>query len=124
MNYQTMINVIAGTGLVLGPLSVMASDFGGGWMQDKDTGTLYYSHAPTPERSHDASRGVHSGKLNSFGGGWVQDKDTGTLYYSLAPTPERHQLISEKRQTKHLNGFGGGWAHDEVTLTFYHTRDL
>ena len=50
MKKQTMINIIAGTGLVLGPVSVMASGFGGGWMQDKDTGTLYYSHTQTPER--------------------------------------------------------------------------
>jgi len=92
MKKQAMINIIAGAGLVLGPVSVMASGFGGGWVQDKDTGTLYYSLAPTHERHQaysDAQQGKH---LSSFGGGWMQNKDTGTLYYSRTHTPERHKV--------------------------------
>jgi hypothetical protein len=93
MKYQTMINMIAGAGLVLGPLSVAASGFGGGWMRDKDTGTLYYSLAPTPERHPTASHGQQSEQLNSFGGGWVQDKVSGTAYYLHMPTLEKAALV-------------------------------
>jgi hypothetical protein len=93
MKYQTMINMIAGAGLVLGPLSVAASGFGGGWMRDKDTGTLYYSLAPTPERHPTASHGQKPEHLGSFGGGWVQDKVSGTAYYLHMPTLEKAALV-------------------------------
>ena len=81
MKYRSMIKVIAGAGLAAGSMSVLASGFGGGWMQDRDTGTLYYSLAPTPPQQPSASSGHQKERLNSFGGGWVQDRNTGTLTY-------------------------------------------
>lgn len=82
MKYPMMIKLIAVTGLVVAPLNAMASGFGGGWMQDKTTGTIYYSRAPSPERQQAASDAQPSNqRLNGFGGGWVQDKHTNTLSY-------------------------------------------
>ena len=50
MKYRMMMNLIAGAGMVATPLLAAASDFGGGWKQDKDTGALYYSLAPGRSR--------------------------------------------------------------------------
>ena len=123
MKYPMMIKLIAVTGLVVAPLNAMASGFGGGWMQDKTTGTIYYSGAPSPERQQAVSdRQQPVQHLNSFGGGWVQDKTTSTIYYSRAPSPERQQAASDAQPSnQRLNGFGGGWVQDKHTNTLsYH----
>ncbi len=122
MKYRMMMNLIAGAGMVATPLLAAASDFGGGWKQDKDTGTLYYSLAPEHGRHQAGTDGHRSGNLNSFGGGWVQGKDTGTLYYSLAPEHGRHQAGTDGHQSGNLNSFGGGWVQDRVTGTIYYSR--
>ena len=85
MKQLKAIKLVAATGLVLGSLNAAASGFGGGWVQDKNTGTIYNSLATTPERHHASHDKMHGGgHMNSFGGGWVQDKNTGTIYYSHA----------------------------------------
>ncbi len=82
MKHQKMIKLIVMTGLVLGPLYATASSFGGGWVQNKATGTLYYSLAPTPDRQQlAADRQAPKSHTNGFGGGWAHDKATGTLSY-------------------------------------------
>jgi hypothetical protein len=117
-----MMNVIAGAGLVVTPLAVTASDFGGGWMQDKHTGTIYYSHAPEHGQNQVSSAGHRPGDLNSFGGGWVQDKHTGTISYSLAPEHGQKQASSAGHRSGDLNSFGGGWVQDKHTSTIYYSR--
>jgi len=74
-----MINVIAGISLVVGPLNAMASDFGGGLMRDKSTGTTYNSHAGYTSMEQSGTNKANS-EPNSFGGGLVQDKLTGTSF--------------------------------------------
>jgi hypothetical protein len=114
MKHLTMIKYAAVTGLVAGSLNAAAAGFGGGWMQDPNTGTLYYSHA-SDGRLHAASDAGHSkGHQNSFGGGWVQDRHTNTLSYSRAPEVGQWHADSEKVQ---LNSFGGDWVHDRNTGT-------
>ena len=114
MKYLTMIKYAAVTGLVAGSLNAAAAGFGGGWMHDRNTGTLYYSHA-SDGRLHAASSAGHSKvHQNSFGGGWVQDPDTGTLSYSRSSDMgQRYATSGEGR----LNSFGGGWVHDSHTGT-------
>ena len=82
MKYQSMINVIAGAGLVLAPLSTMASDFGGGWVKDPNFGTTYYSNHPPVEPSQSTAQKHSDGDKIGFGGGWVKDPNSGTTYYS------------------------------------------
>jgi hypothetical protein len=121
MKYR-MRNLIAVAGVVAVPLLATASDFGGGWMRDKDTGTLYYSLAAEPGRHHQAGAvGHQSGSLNSFGGGWAQDRNTGTLYYTLAPEHGQHQAGTDGHQSGNLNSFGGGWVQDRITGTIYYS---
>ena len=83
MKYRMLMNVMVGAGLVTAPLLVTASGFGGGWMHNKGTGTIYNSHAPDHGHQQAAAERHQSVRLNSFGGGWVQDPVTRTLSYSL-----------------------------------------
>ena len=90
MKHLTTIKFVAATGVVLGTLNATASGFGGGWVQDKHTGTAYNSLAPTHSQDQVSSdKKQVRGDMNSFGGGWVQDKNTGTAYNSLSPTIEQ-----------------------------------
>ena len=50
MKNTTMISLVAGIGLVVGPLSATASNFGSGWTRDKNSGTLVNSNAPTVQQ--------------------------------------------------------------------------
>lgn len=116
MKYRMMMNLIAGAGMVATPLLAAASDFGGGWKQDKDTGTLYYSLAPEHGRHQAGTDGHRSGNLNSFGGGWVQDRVTGTIYYSRAHDVS-HGTESADRQSA-VSKAEGGRAYEPVRRTF------
>jgi hypothetical protein len=117
MKYGILMNVMAGAGLMATPVLVMASGFGGGWMHDKDTGTLSYTLAPDHGKHQAAAERHQSARLNGFGGGWVQDPVTRTLSYTLAPDHGKHQAAAERHQSARLNGFGGGWVQDPVTGT-------
>lgn len=107
MKNHTMISLVAGIGLVVGPLSATASDFGGGWTRDKNSGTLMNSNAPTVEQQQTTSSTY--AKRNSFGGGWAHDPNSGTIYNSNAPTVEKQHSSAVKMKTKsHSNG--STWA--------------
>ena len=110
MNYQSMIKVIAGTGLIFSSLNVSAGGFGGGWMHDS-TGTLSYSNVKTVKSSTPSQGGYES---SGFGGGWKHDS-TGTLYYSKIPAVKGSAPSTGYSKG---SGFGGNWAHDSSgTLT-------
>ena len=100
MKNRTMISVAAGIALVVGPLSATATEFGGGWMRDKNSGTLYNSNAPTVEQQK-TTASTYSYR-NDFGGGWAHDKNSGTIYYSNAPTVEKqHSSASKAKSESH-----------------------
>jgi len=103
MKNTTMISLVAGIGLAAGPLSAMASDFGGSWTRDKNSGTLVNSNAPTVEQQQTApSRATYR---NSFGGGWAHDPNTGTIYNSNATTVEKqHSSSNMAKSESHSNG--------------------
>jgi hypothetical protein len=117
MKYRMLMNMMVGAGMVTAPLLVTASGFGGGWMHNKGTGTLYYSHAPDYGHQQAAAERHQSLRLNSFGGGWVQDPSSRTLSYSPAPDRDDQQAAAERHQSVRLNGFGGGWVQDPSSRT-------
>jgi hypothetical protein len=82
MKNHTMINLTAGAALILGPLTASATEFGGGWMRDKNSGTIYNANAPTVEQGSSQRADAYK---NSFGGGWAHDS-SGILYKSDMPT--------------------------------------
>ena len=83
MKYRMLMNMMVGAGMVTAPLLVTASGFGGGWMHNKGTGTLYYSHAPDHGHQQADAERHQSVRLNGFGGGWVHDPSSRTISYSL-----------------------------------------
>lgn len=107
MKNTTMISLVAGIGLVVGPLSATASDFGGGWTRDKNSGTLVNSKAPTVEQHQTtASKSTYR---NSFGGGWAHHPNTGTIYNSNAPSVEKQHSSASKARTE-SHSTGSVWA--------------
>jgi len=94
MKNTTMISLVAGIGLVVGPLSASASDFGGGWTRDKNSGTLVNSNAPTVEQQQTTSSTYT--ERNSFGGGWAHNPSSGTIYNSNTPTVEKSHSSASK----------------------------
>ena len=101
MKKHTMISLVAGIGLVVGPLSATASDFGGGSTRDKNTGTYVNTNAPTVEQQKTTTHTKTSG--NSFGGGWMQDPTTGTSYNTNTPTVEKQHSSASKTKTESHN---------------------
>ena len=97
MKNHTMISLVAGIGLVVGPLSATASDFGGGWTRDKNSGTLVNSNAPTVEQQQTTSSAY--AERNSFGGGWAHNPNSGTIYNSNAPTVEKSHSSADKAKS-------------------------
>jgi hypothetical protein len=114
MKHKTIISLIAATGMAAPALSALASGFGGGWMHDKHTGTLYSTLAPEPVRHQGDSENAGQ-KLNSFGGGLVQDKYSGTLYSTQSPQMGRQ--ADSHGKTGGPNSFGGGWVKDKSSNT-------
>ena len=94
MKNTMMISLVAGIGLVVGPLSASASDFGSGWTRDNNSGTLVNSNAPTVEQQQTTSSTYD--KRNSFGGGWAHNSSSGTIYNSNAPTVEKSHSSASK----------------------------
>jgi hypothetical protein len=119
MKLQTKIGLIAATGLVLGSVNAMASGFGGGWVQEKNTHTLYNSDTASPELHQSVTREQPAqSQMNSFGGGWVQEKNTRTLYYSVTSSPELQGAATREQPAQsQMNSFGGGWIKDRNTNT-------
>ncbi len=101
MKNTIMISLVAGVGLVAGPLSAMASEFGGSWTRDKNSGTLVNSNAPTIEQQQSAPSTANY--RNSFEGGWAHDTNTGTIYNSNAPTVEKQHNTASKAKSKSHN---------------------
>jgi hypothetical protein len=124
MKYQTMINIIAGAGLILGPHAVTASDFSGGWAHDPNTGTFYHTNLPRVEQASGSGEHHSDSHSNDFGGGWAHDPNTGTFYHTKLPRIEQASGSGERHSDSHSNNFAGGWAHDEHTGTYYLTRHL
>lgn len=96
MKKYTMISLVAGIGLVAGPLSATASDFGGGWTRDKNTGTFVNTNVPTVEQQTTASTNTSG---NSFGEGWMQNPTTGTSYNTNTPTVEKQHTSASKSKS-------------------------
>ena len=97
MKNYTMISLVAGIGLVVGPLSATASDFGGDWTRDKNSGTLVNSNAPTVEQQQTTSSTY--AERNSFGGGWAHNPNSGTIYNSNAPSVEKSHSSAGKAKS-------------------------
>jgi hypothetical protein len=117
MKYQMIINTIAGAGMVLGSLNVMASGFGGGWSHDSNTNTLMNANAPG-YASTSSAPSMKSKKGSEFADGWSHDSNTGTLMNANAPSYEKQPRASSDRKVT-LNSFGGGWYQDSTgTLTY------
>ena len=114
MKRKTIISLIAATGMAAPALSALASDFGGGWIHDKHTGTLSWTLAPESVRHQGDSENAGQ-KLNNFGGGLVQDRYTGTVYSSQAPQLERQADFHG--EAGRPNSFGGGWVQDKSSNT-------
>ncbi len=110
MKHKTIISLIAATGMAAPALSALASDFGGGWIHDKNTGTLSWTMAPESVRNQGNSENAGQ-KPNSFGGGLVQDRYTGTVYSTQAPKVDRQ--ADSHGATGRPNSFGGGWVKDK-----------
>ena len=89
--------------LVTGPMSAVATEFGDGWMRDKNSGTIYNASAPTVERSSSQRSDAHK---NSFGGGWAHDS-SGILYKSDMPSVDSQQHAGNKG-----NISGSVWARN------------
>jgi len=122
MKNRTMINLIAGATLAIGPVSVMAST--GGWAHDPHTGTFYHTGLPMVERSLAAAE-THAGDYKrNVEGGWAHDPVTGTFYNTNLPEVERGTAAAGAHLSSYRDDVEGGWAHDPVTGTFYHTRDM
>jgi hypothetical protein len=121
MKYKSMINVIAGAGLVVAPLSVMAAGFGGGWVKDPSSGTVYYSEHQ-PVEAADYSGQMHSdGYTSDFGGGWAINQNSGTLYNSSHPPMEAGDESGQQHADGNMNVFGNGWAINEYSGTLYYS---
>jgi hypothetical protein len=101
MKKQSLINLTAGAVLVFGPLSASATEFGSGWMRDKNSGTLYNANAPTVEQSSSQRSDAYK---NSFGGGWAHDT-CDTLYKSDMPAVDSQQHAGSKGSVS-----GSVWA--------------
>jgi hypothetical protein len=117
MKYGMLMNVMVGAGLMTAPVLVTASGFGGGWVQNPVTRTLYYSHESDRGHQQAAAERHQSVRLNGFGGGWVQNPVTRTLSYSHESDHGHQQAAAERHQSVRLNGFGGGWVQNPVTRT-------
>jgi len=114
MKRKTIISLVVATGMAA-PALTLASDFGGGWMHDKHTGTLSWTQAPDAVRHQgDAENTVQT--PSGFGGGLVRNKDTGTVYSIHAPKVNQ-QADSHGQEAGRPTGFGGGWAKDKSSNT-------
>jgi hypothetical protein len=119
MKYQTLISLVAGIGLVAGPLTAMASGFGGGWMRDGNSGSIYNSSAPTVvQPQHPASTASHK---NGFGDGWARNPNSGTIYNTNASTvdQQRSTAVANTKTASNKSGFGGGWARGNFGTISY-----
>jgi len=115
MKYQLIIKSIAGAGLVLGSVNVVASGFGGGWKHDNTTGTLMNTNAPSYNSTSSAT-GMKMKKGSEFANGVSQDSNTGTLVNANVPSYEKqHQAAGDRKVAR--NSFGGGMYQDPTTGT-------
>jgi hypothetical protein len=117
MKYQTLIKSIAGAGMILGSLNVMATGFGGAWSHNSSTGTLVNASAPSyPSSSTGVSMKSKNG--SDFADGWSLNSNTGTLFNANAPSYEKQTHDSSDKKVT-LNSFGKGWYQgSQGTLTY------
>ena len=115
MKYSMIIKSVAGAGILLGSLNVMASGFGGGWSRDGHTGTLVNANAPGYSSSGSATA-MKSKEGSGFGNGWSKNSHTGTLMNANAPSYEKQPHAAGDKQVT-LNSFGGGRYQDKTTGT-------
>jgi len=114
MKYSTIIKSVAGAGIVLGSLNVMASGFGDGWSRDSHTGTLINANAPVYSSS--SATAMKSKEGSGFGNGWSKNSHTGTLMHVNAPSYEKQPHAAGDKQVT-LNSFGGGKYQNKTTGT-------
>ena len=88
---------VAGAGILLGSLNVMASGFGGGWSLDAHTGTLVNANAPVYSSSGPRTA-MKSNEGSGFANGWVKNSHTGTLMNVNAPTYEKQPHAAGDKQ--------------------------
>ena len=115
MKYSMIIKSVAGAGILLGSLNVMASGFGGGWSRDSHTGTLVNANAPVYS-SNGSATAMKSKNGSGFGNGWSKNSHTGTLMHANAPSYDRQPPAADDKQVT-LNSFGGNKYQDKNTGT-------
>lgn len=91
MKYQTMINVIAGAGLVLGSFNAMA---GSGWAFNYTGKTVVQHTAVSGEKQ------AHKQKTSYGGAGWAFNN------------PNVPEVMKSAESTKKNRSVGAGWAFD------------
>jgi hypothetical protein len=115
MKYSMIVKSVAGAGILLGSLNVMASGFGGGWSLDSHTGTLVNANAPVYS-SGGSTTAMKSKEGSGFGNGWAKNSHTGTLMNVNAPSYEKQPHAAGDKEVT-LNSFGGGRYQDKTTRT-------
>ena len=115
MKYSMIIKSVAGAGILLGSLNVMASGYGGGWSRDSHTGTLINANAPGNSTTRSATA-MKSKQGSGFGNGWSKNSYTGTLMNTNAPSHVKQPHAAGDKQVT-LNSFGGGKYQNGTTGT-------
>jgi hypothetical protein len=115
MKYSMIVKSVAGAGILLGSLNVMATGYGGGWSRDSHTGTLINANAPDYSSSGSATA-MKSKESSAFGNGWSKNSHTGTLMHTNAPSYEKQPHAAGDKQVT-LNSFGGDKYQNKTTGT-------
>jgi len=115
MKYSMIIKSVAGAGILLGSLNVMATGYGGDWSRDSHTGTLINANAPGNSSTR-STTAMKSKQGSEFGNGWTKNSHTGTLKNANAPSYEKQSHAAGDKQVT-LNSFGGGKYQNKTTGT-------
>ena len=99
MKYSMIIKSVAGAGILLGSLNVMATGYGGDWSRDSHTGTLINANAPGNSSTRSATA-MKSKQGSEFGNGWTKNSHTGTLTNANAPSYDK-AVPCCRRQASH-----------------------
>jgi len=110
-----IIKSVAGAGILLGSLNVMATGYGGGWSRDSHTGTLINTNAPDSMSTRSATV-MKSKQGSEFGNGWAKNSHTGTLMNTNAPSYVKQPHAAGDKQVT-LNSFGGDKYQNKTTGT-------
>lgn len=100
MKYQKMINLIAATGLILGPVGAIASP---GWAFD-------HPNVPVVERGTGSSENLSHHFDDEHGAGWAFD-------HPNEPVMMRDAGSGQKQSHLHNDTYGAGWAFDHPNVS-------